>query len=263
MPSNLDRYKTDLAKLIALGSQMSADLMLRELNPKDKEGIELAKKLSGTFEKDYQRWFSESIALIRQIMPDRLAEFVSLYKGEGRRKNIDVTTFTIQDWLLGVRAAVSRYTGEKPFEDRAVITMAFNTQLDILKSIQQRFETSLFEIRQLVQADLLDDELDGARELLKAGFLRAAGVVGGVSLEKHLLQVCADHDVKLRKRNSTIADMNDELKAGGVVDIPGWRFIQRLGDLRNLCGHQRDREPSPEEVSELLEGVAKITKTLY
>lgn len=67
----------------------------------------------------------------------------------------------------------------------------------------------------------------------------------------------------MRKKHPTISDLNDLLKNYDVLDIPTWRLIQRLGDLRNLCGHNRQREPNEAEVLELIEGVLKITKTLF
>ena len=70
--------------------------------------------------------------------------------------------------------------------------MRFNTQLKILESVRTRFDTSLFDIAQLVRADLFDSELDAARELAKNGFLRGAGAIAGVILERHLAQVCAN-----------------------------------------------------------------------
>ena len=41
----------------------------------------------------------------------------------------------------------------------------FDQQLAILGAVRARFESSLFDIRQLVQADLFDSELDAAGEL--------------------------------------------------------------------------------------------------
>jgi hypothetical protein len=54
-------------------------------------------------------------------------------------------------------------------------------QLAILKAVKARFESSLFDIRQLVQSDLFDSELDAAKELAKHGFARAAGALAGWS----------------------------------------------------------------------------------
>lgn len=267
MPTNLSKYKGDLSELVSLGEAMNTDLSLRALEKegklkKDKELQELKDKFKGSFEKNYQKWYTQSCAVIRQLIPDRIAEFENLYKGEGKRKEINSITYTIQDWLTGVRSS-TMYTGEKYFDDFAIIYMRLNTQLEILKSVEARLESSLFEIRQLVQADLFDSEIDSARELLKCGFLRPAGAISGVILEKHLLQVCANHKVPTRKKNPTISDFDDLLKNNDVVDVPSWRFIQRLGDLRNLCCHNKDREPTKDETSELVEGVDKVIKTIY
>ena len=60
-----------------------------------------------------------------------------------------------------------------------------------------------------------------------------------------------------------ISDFNDLLKNGGVIEVPTWRQIQRLGDLRNLCDHNKQREPTSEEVAEFIDGVEKATKTLF
>lgn len=267
MASNLDRYKDDLKKLSALGDLMSLDLVFRSGEYKgklDKKTRELKeKKVDEEFEKSYQRWYTESCSLIRQMEPARLSEFEALYKGEARRKSINLSTYTIQDWLMGVRVVENTLTGAKQFDDFAAACMRFHTQLQILKSVQARFESSLFYIKQLVQADLFDSELESARELHKNNFLRPAGVVAGVVLESHLSQVCANHGVSTRKGNPAIADYNDLLKSNKVLDVPQWRFIQRLGDLRNLCGHKKDREPTKDEVLELIDGVEKTTKTLY
>jgi len=53
------------------------------------------------------------------------------------------------------------------------------------------------------------------------------------------------------------------LKDNNVIDTATWRFIQHLGDLRNLCDHNKDRDPKKEEVDDLLNGVSKATKTIY
>ncbi len=120
----------------------------------------------------------------------------------------------------------------------------------------------MFDIRQLVQADLFDSELDAAEELAKHKFTRAAGALAGVVLERHLGQVCENHKLKISKKNPTIGDLNDALK-NEVIDVPEWRSIQHLADIRNLCDHGRATEPTMEQVNELIQGVKKITKTLF
>lgn len=265
MATNLDRYKKDLESLIKLGEKMQLDLNGRHLLESGKvkpESKKLLEELKGTFEREYQNWYTQAVALIRQLIPDRSAEFQELYKGDGKRKATTVQTYHIQDWLNGVRSG-TQYTGEKYYDDFAVTTMRFSTQLAILQAVHTRFESSLYDIQQLVRADLFDSELEASRELLKSGFLRAAGAVAGVVLEKHLAQVAANHAVATRKAHPTISDLNDLLKAGGILDVPAWRNVQRLGDLRNLCDHNKHREPTKDEIEELINGVEKLTKTLF
>jgi len=47
------------------------------------------------------------------------------------------------------------------------------------------------------------------------------------------------------------------------LDVANWRWIQRLGDIRNLCAHAKDREPTKDEVLELVNGVEKCIKTIF
>ena len=135
--------------------------------------------------------------------------------------------------------------------------------MSILKSVKARFESSLFDIRQLVQADLFDSEIDTAGILAKNGFFRASGAVAGVVLEKRLGQASENHRLKIAKKAPTIADYNNALKEADVVDIAQWRFIQHLADIRNLCDHDKKTEPTRDQVEDLIAGVRKTIKTLF
>ena len=64
------------------------------------------------------------------------------------------------------------------------------------------------------------------------------------------------------KKNAQISDMNEALKGENVIDTPQWRSIHYLGDLRNLCAHDKTPEPTADQVEDLLAGVAKVTKTI-
>jgi hypothetical protein len=139
----------------------------------------------------------------------------------------------------------------------------FEQQLNILKSAEARLESSLYDMVEILQADFFDDELEAAKELNKKGFVRGAGAVAGVVLEKHLGHVCSKHGLKSARKRPTINDYNQILKDSDVIDTPTWRFIQHLGDLRNLCDHNKDREPKKEEVEDLMTGVSKTIKTLF
>lgn len=262
---NIKRYQDDLKRLINVGERLLAVIIYEYDLKQTKEQTEdmLREQLGDrameilkdcpSFPKTYQSWYSEAKVVISQLLPDRLNDFVEYYEKPKSRKYLTYESYRIADCLLGLE---TDYVGP-----RAGIPL-FEQQLAIVKAVQGRFESSLYDIRQMLQSDLFDSELEAAEELAKCGFLRAGGALAGVVMERHLGQVCKNHAVKLRKKKPTIADYNDALKEADVIDVPRWRLNQHLGDLRNLCDHSKDAEPTREQVTDLLSGVMKLTKTL-
>jgi hypothetical protein len=262
--NNLERFKKDLKRLSAKAIDLENAIMSETEPGNFKEGAEKAfgkveaeKFLKGlpSFRDEYEVWYSEALAVVRQLLPDRTENFIEKYQKPKNRKSLNAENYTIQDYLQGLRI-------EFVVEPQAAVSQ-FQQQRNILKSAENRLESSLFEIRQLVQADLFDSEIEEARELLKNNFLRAAGAVAGVVLEKHLKQVCDSHNVIVTKNNPTIGDLNDLLKNGSFIDIPQWRFIGMLGDIRNICDHNKKIEPKLDQVEDLINGVDKVMKTIF
>jgi len=269
VPTNLDRYQADLDAFIVRGDDLHHAIQ-RECHPREFDAeikrvlgdkAEVFLKAIPQFNRAYQPWYSEAKALIKQLLPDRLNDFVRHYEKPKTRKEISYDNYTIEDALQGLQVTRG-YDKEVVVDSRAAVSHV-HQQVEILKSAKGRFKSSLFEIRQLVMADLMDSELEAAAELAKKKFLRAAGAVAGVVLEKHLHQVCTNHSVKITKKDLGISHLNDQLKNADVIDVPQWRAIQYLGDLRNLCDHPKGQEPTPEQIAELIAGVTKVTKTLF
>ncbi|MCK9572782.1 MAG: hypothetical protein M0R20_00075 [Candidatus Omnitrophica bacterium] len=262
METNISKYKIDLEKLIDKGYLLYYSMAI-ELNIGDpKEKKELKKiadeKNLPSFKLEYETWYSEAQQVIKQIIPDRLNDFIKLYKEE-KRKEISFLTYTISDCMLGLRTS---RLGETIADGTAAFPK-FEQQLNILKSAQQRFASSLFDIKQVLQADIFDNELAAAQELIKKGFVRGAGAIAGVILEKHLAQVCENHKIGIKNKNFSLSEYNDALKNLEVIDIPQWRFIQHLTDLRNVCDHKKQNDPKKDEIEGLISGVEKIIKTIF
>ncbi|MDT8330230.1 hypothetical protein RQ831_04135 [Roseomonas gilardii] len=263
MSSNLSKYESDLTNLVEQGTllfnAMQYEVHKKEVEDEVKKVLgdkanEYIKKLP-KFTSDYQHWYSEAKSLIKQIIPDRLDDFVRHYERQVNRKALQWDNYTIEDYLQGL------VSGEHVTKRAGLARM--EQQLSILRSAKQRFLSSLFDIRQLAMADIFDDEIEAARLLLKNKFYRAAGAMAGVIMEKHLSQVCQNHNIKVSKKNPTISDLNDLLKSENVIDVTAWRKNQYLGDIRNLCDHNKKQEPTSEQVSDLIDGVAKILKTIF
>ena len=272
MISNLEKYQDDINVLADRGLELLEEL--QKIAVKDKIQVELprqsgskgsanASKTSPTpsFYLDYQTWYSEAKALIRQLLPDRLEDFVRHYEKPKGRKLITFENYRIEDALQGLN--VTRGYAQEAVASLGSAVPHFLQQIAIVSAAKQRFTSSLFEIRKLLQADLFDSEIHSARELLKNGYIRAAGAMAGVIIEGHLIEVCSDHHVKLTKKNPSISDFIESLKGASVIDVAQWRFIQHLADIRNLCDHKKSTDPTSTQLSDLLDGTEKIIKTIH
>jgi len=208
--------------------------------------------------REYQTWYTEALAIVRQLMPDRLDEFEELYMKKSRVKELNLLSYTISDFLMGF----SLERAGEPLKTGETVLGKLNQQLQILRAAHSRVDSILSDITGILRAELFDSEIEKSRELLKANYLRAAGTIASVVLESHLSEICRNHGITFTKKILHISDYNDALK-NKVYDTPTWRLIQRYNDIRILCCHAKQREPTPDEVRELVDGVEKAIKTIF
>src|SRR6266436_318512 len=118
MQTNLERYEKDLASLLARGEKLSLAIQ-KECHPNEfKRAIEKHDQKIKEFAKDlpsfrgsYQSWYSEALALVRLVLPDRLSDFISHYQKPKSRKEITFENYRIEDYLQGLR--VTRGYGQE------------------------------------------------------------------------------------------------------------------------------------------------------
>jgi hypothetical protein len=247
MPNTAERIRQELSILVTEGYELLNHAMKWE----DKHLFEVSGK--------YQSWYSKALPVVQQLLPDRYAEFKEKYRIE-KRKELNTTNYAIADFLGGSR--LTQY-GKDLINHTNVFTVNLMNQVQMLESAVKRLDSLLSDIRHVLQAELFDDELSVATELRKKNHFRAAGAVAGVVLEEHLKHLASKHPIKISKSDPTIAYLNDLLKDASIYDVPTWRFIQRLGDIRNLCVHSKERDPTSIEVEELIVGTEKIIKTVF
>ncbi|MEN9532841.1 MAG: hypothetical protein RIQ83_2065, partial [Pseudomonadota bacterium] len=114
MASNLDRYKKDFERLVrdavllqesfvylCHGKEYEAAVL--EANKGDKEAARSHMKTLPKFQEAYQPWYSECLVLIKQLLPDRLNDFVRLYEKPKGRKDVGFENYRIEDALQGLR----------------------------------------------------------------------------------------------------------------------------------------------------------------
>lgn len=269
--NNLDTFKAEFERLNKQGIALLDAIRVEQypdqvekhfVEVQKRNDFEIFRKNLPVFKNVYQSWYSKAQILVKFFLPDRLADFTRLYEQPKNRKEVKNDNYTIEDYLKEIKVT-GGYEGKKIIAGPADALPVFEQQLNILNAITVRFEHSLFDIHQLIQADLLDKELDAAELLLKNKCYRAAGVVCGLVLEKHLAQVCLNHQLKPGKKTPLIADYNELLKKQEVYEFQTFRTVQILGDLKKLCEHAKNREPLPEEINDMIIAVDKIIRTIF
>ena len=210
------------------------------------------------FGSSYQHWYSRACKVVEYLAPERLEEFTSYYLADPKRKSLHSTAYVIQDYIKGIYAR----TDPDGWSPKYIVRLRITNQVHVLASLSSRIDSVLQDITGHLFAELQDSELTAANQLKKTS-LRAAGALAGVVLERHLQRSTQNHNISIRKKSPTIADLNDPLKDAGVYDLPTWRKIQLLADIRNLCVHQKDKEPTADEVDDLISGVNSVIKSVF
>jgi hypothetical protein len=236
---------------------------LERLIKEDRDLIKLTRDIEDliTFNRSYQSWFTRAVKIVSTLAPDRLQEFKNYYLIDPKRKALDGSNYVIQDYIKAIGPRNDSY-GKPLFDIHNLVTVRLVNQFHILESLSSRIEGVLANIESSLAAEIEDAELSTANVLKKIN-LRAAGALAGVVLESHLQRVASSHGVKISKTNPTVADLNDPLKQASVYDVPTWRKIQFLADLRNLCTHKKTDEPTSQQVEEMLNGVNWVIKNIF
>lgn len=264
-----DQIKNELKKLSSQGVNLF-NAMQVEQYPENmehhfthvlKKDFQAFVKTLPIFTQAYQSWYSAAQTIIRQLLPGRLADFTALYEQPKVRKEIRADNYVIEDYLKKV--VITTGFDKKIVASPADAIPVFQQQINILNSVFDRLDNILYELQQLLQASLLDQELQSARQLAKGQFARSSGAICGVILEKHLDQLCNSHQIKVAKKTMIIKDYNDLLKKHDVYSFETWRYIQHLSDLWLLSCRNKKEMPTIDEAIDLINGTEKIIKTVF
>ena len=236
---------------------------LSDLLDKQKEFFNLTEKDDDilNFGTAYQMWYSRALKFVEALAPERLAEFSSYYLIDPKRKVLDVGNYVIQDYIMCIEA-ITNHNGQPLWDTTTLVRIRVSNQMQIIASLSSRIDSVLQDVKGHLFADLQDAELGAASTLIKIN-IRSAGALAGVVLERHLQRTAVNHGITIRKKASTITDLNNSLKGKGVYETPLWRKIQLLADLRNLCSHPKSTDPTREQVEELISGVNSVVKSVF
>jgi hypothetical protein len=112
----------------------------------------------------------------------------------------------------------------------------------------------LTSVRNLVQAELFDSELEQAKELQSSGFHMAAAVVAGVVLETTLRDLCAQLGIPIGKMDKMNADLAKAGKYNSIVQ----KRITALAGIRNSAAHGNANEFTKEDIFSMIAEVERF-----
>lgn len=172
----------------------------------------------------------------------------------------------ILNWQVKVKNLLSNLCGEDSQHFTAFIesgkATSFSSNYTILQQMKAVFMAAkedfeggyLNSVRNLVQAEVFDNELDQAKELLSSGYAAAAAVIAGVVLETTLRNMCRDNGIPLGKLDK----MNADLTKQGVYNSLTQKRITALAGARNSAAHGKTEEFSKGDVNSMINEIERF-----
>ncbi|WP_286787676.1 MULTISPECIES: DUF4145 domain-containing protein [unclassified Pseudomonas] len=172
----------------------------------------------------------------------------------------------ILNWQVKVKNLLSNLCGEDSQHFTAFIeagkASSFTSNFTILQQMKAVFMAAkedfeggyLNSVRNLVQAEVFDNELDQAKELLSSGYAAAAAVIAGVVLETSLRNLCSDNGIPFGKLDK----MNADLTKQGIYNSLIQKRITALAGIRNSAAHGKTDEFNKDDVNSMINEIERF-----
>jgi hypothetical protein len=170
------------------------------------------------------------------------------------------------EWNSKVKNLISLCSGQdslyfKDFVEAASRNSSFLTNLEIFNdmvaifnALKNDYENGyLTSFRTLVTAEVFDNELDQAQELLDNKYHVAAAVIAGTVLETSLRELCDNQSPKISY--GKLDKMNADLKKAGVYNQLQSKRITALADIRNSAAHGKVSEFTHDDVQSMIKDI--------
>ena len=140
--------------------------------------------------------------------------------------------------------------------------ISYQTNLDAFKRMKSVFIAAmddykngyLTSIKNLIQADVFDSELEQAQELLSNGYKLASAVIAGVVLETTLRDLCYQNNLDIGKLDK----MNADLTKLGIYNKLQQKRITALADIRNSAAHGKPEDFSDDDVVMMIRDIEQF-----
>lgn len=175
-----------------------------------------------------------------------------------------VESAAVISWATSVLNLLHRVVGEdsahfQQFQQRFKKFTQYESEfvqcMAVFQSAKEDYEGGyLFNMRSLIQAEVFDDALEQAAELLRAGYKDPACVVAGVTLETTLKELCTRNEVSRAKLDR----MNADLCKAGVYNKGMQKQITAWADRRNDAAHGDWKNYTAADVEDMIKGVTRL-----
>ncbi|MBZ0166629.1 MAG: HEPN domain-containing protein [Candidatus Omnitrophica bacterium] len=175
-------------------------------------------------------------------------------------------------WVSSVQSLLSRVFGQesehyknfsKQVEKEYISYSPLQRAQGVLKSAKNDYENEqLFDVRQLIEAELFNDFIEQAEHLLKSGYYQPAAVIIGCVLEDGLRKLCHKNVISIPEKPK-LDSMNIELAKAGIYSKLTQKKITVLADLRNKSAHGQWDQFKLNDVEEMILSVRRIMEEFF
>lgn len=134
----------------------------------------------------------------------------------------------------------------------------FSRALGVLKAAGDDYKHGfLFEVRNIVAAEVFDEFLEQAEYLLGVGYQGPAAVIAGSVLEDGLRKLCQRRNIVLSAKPK-LDTMNADLYKAGAYNLLTQKKITALADIRNNAAHGQWDQFTARDVDDMVQAVRSI-----
>ncbi|MBV4522590.1 DUF4145 domain-containing protein [Pseudomonas sp. SWRI74] len=172
----------------------------------------------------------------------------------------------VLNWGVKARSLIERTCGENSSQlqmfNKSEEQRSYDSNVDRLNRMgavflatKEDFEGGyLNSLRNLVQAEVFNNELEQAEELLGRGYATASAVIAGVVLETALRDLCSISGIE----HGSINKMNDDLAKAGAYNANQKKQITSLSAIRNSAAHGKPEEFTKDQVRGMIDDVQRF-----
>ncbi|ELX09961.1 hypothetical protein Jab_2c20450 [Janthinobacterium sp. HH01] len=172
------------------------------------------------------------------------------------------------EWRVKARSLISMACGESSLHLKEFVesekpqTMEGPVSLmkrlgAVFNAVRDDYEGGyLSSFKSLVQAEVFDNELEQASELLSSGYHVAAAVIARTVLETAIADLCERQDPKILRQK--LAKMNDDLAKAGVYNSLRQKKILALSAVGNSAAHGKHDEFSAADVKSMISDIRDL-----